>query len=140
MEAKSIYEALWSQGVQPEIVSFLSSLNWTFIIMFITILYGIKHTNHFYWYESFLEKIRATKYRVWVSALLTSLVFCFFRWKEAPDSFHSEYVSALLRSIFFSVVFSNIFVDIPVFLIKKLGNVIDKKEEPAPKRHIRNKR
>lgn len=42
MEAKSIYDALWAQGVQPEIVSFLSSLNWTFIIMFITILYGIK--------------------------------------------------------------------------------------------------
>jgi len=135
MEPKSIYGALWEKGIQPEVVEFLEGLNWTFILMFIVILYGLKHTNHFNWFEKILEKIKINSYKIWIAAFITGLVFCLFKWQETPLEFGWNYVSSLLRSIFFGVVFSNIFVDIPVFIIKKLGSIIDKKEpEPTPKK------
>lgn len=133
MESKTIYEALWEKGIQPEVVSFLNGLNWTFILMFIVILYGLKHTNHFNSFDDLLDKIGIKKYKIWIAALITGLIFCLFKWQETPELFGWGYCSTLLRSIFFGVVFSNIFVDIPVFIIKKLGSVIDKKEvPPAP--------
>jgi len=134
MEPKSIYGALWEQGIQPEVIDFLENLNWNFILMFIIILYGIKHTNHFSGFDRLLEKINLQKYKVWMAALITGIVFCFFKWQENLISWN--YVSMLLRSVFVGVAFSNIFVDIPVFIIQKLGSIIDKKEvaSPAPKR------
>lgn len=134
MDQKSIYGTLWENGIQPEIIDFLEGLNWNFILMFIVILYGLKHTNHFAGFDRLLDKMNIQKYKVWISAFIIGIVFCFFKWKENLISWH--YVSMLLRSVFVGVAFSNIFVDIPVFIIKKLGSIIDKKEvtPTAPKR------
>lgn len=138
MESKTIYETLWEKGIQPEIVDFLDGLNWNFIFMFIIILYGLKHTSHFNKFESLLERVNINKYKVWISAFIIGLIFCFFKWKEGLINW--LYVSNLLRSVFVGVVFSNVFVDIPVFLIKKLGSIIDnKKEIPAPTPRRRKK-
>ncbi len=137
MESKTIYEELWEKGIQPEVIDFLHGLNWTFILMFIIILYGLKHTNHFNWFDTQLDKIKSKEYKVWIAALITGLVFCFFKWKENDGLFGWAYASMLLRSIFFGVIFSSIFVDIPVFIIQKLGSIIDKKEPAAaPKKRI----
>lgn len=130
MEANSILEALWNKGVQPEIISFLSGLEWTFIIMFTTILYGLTHTNKFVWLDNLLHKFNIHHLKIWISAFVSGLFFCFFKWEE--NLLSVEYISSLLRSIFFVVVFSNIFVDIPVFLIKKAGSILDKKETQSP--------
>jgi uncharacterized protein YacL len=139
MDQKTIYGTLWEKGIQPEVVEFLEGLNWNFILMFIVILYGLKHTSHFNKFESLLERANINKYKIWISALIIGLIFCFFKWKEELISW--LYVSNLLRSVFVGVVFSNVFVDIPVFLIKRLGSIIDnKKEAPAPAPTTRKKK
>jgi len=129
MDQKSIYGTLWEHGIQPELIDFLEGLNWSFILMFIVILYGIKHTNHFCEFDRLLEKLNIQKYKVWIAAFITGILFCFFKWQENLISWN--YASTLLRSIFVGVAFSNIFVDIPVFIIQKLGSIIDKKDIPT---------
>ena len=62
MEPKTIYEALWEKGIQPEVILFLNGLNWLFILMSIVILYGLKHTDHFNWFDSLMDKIKSKKY------------------------------------------------------------------------------
>lgn len=84
---------LWEKGVQPEIIGFLEGLNWTFIIMFITILYGIKHTYHFNWFGDLLEKIKASTYKVWIAALLTGIVID-KKEEPAPKKKKSKFFSA----------------------------------------------
>ena len=125
---KSLYESFWENGLQPELVYFLDGLNWTYIIMLVVILYGIKHTRELDWYEKLCSKFKAGRFKTWIAAVITGLLFCLFRW-HGPDTFNSEYISALLRSMFFAVVFSGIFVDIPVLVIKRLGKMIDVKDD-----------
>jgi len=132
--AGTIYEALWEKGIQPEVVTFLQGLNWWFIIMSTIILYGIKHTNEFLWYDNLLNKIKIERYKNWIACTLTGAVFCLFTYMDPSLYCDVPYVSSLLRSIFFVVIFSNIFVDIPVFLIKRLGKIVDQKEVKEEKK------
>ena len=125
----TLYESFWANGLEPELISFFDGLNWLYIIMFIVVLYGLKHTNELEWYNNLCEKIKADKYKTWIAAILMSGIFCFFRWKDPEAIFNVPYITSMLRSILFAVVFSGIFVDIPVVIIKRLGKVIDVKND-----------
>jgi hypothetical protein len=126
MVGKSLYEVFWVNGLEPELIYFLDGLNWFYVIMFTIILYGFKHTDLLDWFEGFWGKFK--KYTFWFAAIVTAIVFIFFRWMEG-EVVNAAYISGMLRSIVFTVVFSGIFVDIPVYIIKGLGKFIDSKND-----------
>jgi len=125
----TLYESFWQNGLEPELITFFNGLNWLYIIMFIVVLYGLKHTKELNWYENFCKKIKVDKYKNWIASILMGIIFIFFRWKDPELEISIPYITSMLRSIFFAVVFSGIFVDIPVVIIKRLGKVIDVKED-----------
>ena len=124
----TLYESFWVNGLEPELTLFFNGLNWFYIIMFIVVLHGLKHTNELSWYDKFCKLIKADDFSKWIAAILIAGIFCFFRWQEGGIIDAANF-SSMLRSIFFAVIFSGIFVDIPVAVIKKLGKVIDIKGE-----------
>lgn len=123
----TFYESFWEKGLEPELIYFFNKLNWTYIIMFVVILYGLKHTTELDWFTNLCAKFKIERFKTWIAAAIIGGLFCFFRWKDPTTTFNSEYIAALLRSVFFAVVFSGIFVDIPVVIIKRLGKIIDSK-------------
>ena len=129
---KTFYEVFWKEGLEPELIFFFDELNWTYIIMLSIILYGIKHTDLLDWFVNLCEKIKIKKYSYWMAAIVTGVVFMIFRELEYWDV-NASYVSGLLRSMFFTVVFSNIVVDIPVYMIKGFGKFIDTKTNQEQK-------
>lgn len=129
MEKITLYESFWKEGLEPELIEFFDGLNWFYIIMFIAILHGIKHTKEFGWYNRLCNKFNVIEYKNWIAAFLTACIFCFFRWKDPELDFNIPYITAMLRSMFFAVIFSGVFVDIPVVIIKRLGKIIDVNDE-----------
>lgn len=129
---KTFYEVFWKEGLEPELIFFFDELNWTYIIMLSIILYGIKHTDLLDWFVKLCEKIKIKKYSYWMAAIVTGVVFVIFRELEYWDV-NASYISGLLRSMFFTVVFSNIVVDIPVYMIKGFGKFIDTKTNQEQK-------
>lgn len=124
MVGKSLYEVFWEKGLEPEIIYFLDGLNWFYVIMLTIILYGFKHTDLLVWFEGLWGKWK--KYNFWFAAIITAIIFIIFRWLEG-GVINATYISGMLRSIVFTVVFSGIFVDIPVYIIKGFGKFIDSK-------------
>ena len=122
---QSFYDAIWTNGISPEIISFLNDLNWFYILMFINILYGLKHTGLFNWYSKILRKSKLKFCKIWVSAIITALVFLCFRWADPTTEVTVGYISSLFRSVFVVVIFSGILVDIPGFAIKRLMDFLD---------------
>lgn len=128
---KSLYEVFWSDGLEPTLIEFFLGLNWYYMIMLTVILYGLKHTNLLDWWEWLMCKIKVNpKYSYWIAALLTAVVFVTFRGLEG-NVIDAAYISGLLRSIIFTIVFSNIFVDIPVYMIKGFSKFIDSKTKDS---------
>jgi hypothetical protein len=125
MQPKTLYEVFWENGLEPELVFFIDGINWLYVIMLTIILYGFKHTELLDWFENLWGKYK--KYTYWFASLITALIFIIFRSLEYGD-LDVSYISSLLRSIVFTVIFSNIFVDIPVYIIKGLGKFIDNKK------------
>jgi hypothetical protein len=54
------------------------------------------------------------------------IIFTIFHVLE-QNSITWTYITSNLRSMFFTVIFSSIFVDIPVYIIKGFGKFIDTK-------------
>lgn len=127
--SQSFYDAIWAEGIQPELIGFFNSLNWFYIIMFINILYGLKHTIHFSWYEKVIGNTKFSKYQTWLSATILAFSFIFFRWIDPVLNINVDYISSLLRSVFVAVIFSDVFVDIPGFAIKRLKDFLEPKGE-----------
>jgi hypothetical protein len=124
MDNPTLYEVLWSKGLEPTLIEFFMDLNWYYMIMLTVIMYGFKHTNLLDWFTDFCGKY--SKYRYWFVSILVAIVFIIFRSLEG-NVINASYISGVLRSIIFTVVFSNIFIDIPVHLIKGFGMFIDTK-------------
>lgn len=122
---QSFYDAIWTNGISPEIISFLNGLNWFYILMFINILYGLKHTGLFNWYSKILKRSKLKFCKIWVSAIVTALVFLGFRWADPVTHVTVEYISSLFRSVFVVVIFSGVLVDIPGFAIKRLMDFLN---------------
>jgi hypothetical protein len=126
MTNETIYSVLWSHGLEPALVDFLIGLNWHYIIMLTVIMYGLKHTNLLSWYCTLLGKFE--RYIYWFTSLLLGFSYLIFRIFDG-NPIDSFYISSLLRSIIFTVIFSNVFIDIPVFVIKGFGKFIDTKDK-----------
>jgi hypothetical protein len=127
MEGITLYEVLWTQGLEPTLIEFFMDLNWYYMIMLTVILYGFKHTNLLDWWVWLMGKIQVNKkYIYWTAAIMSATMFLLFRSLEG-NPIDAAYISGMLRSIIFTIVFSNIFVDIPVYVIKGLSKFIDSK-------------
>lgn len=108
------------KGIEEEINLFFNDLNWTFILMFIFVLYGIKYKEEFEWYNKLLNKNQFLKsIKMWLSGFIVGVFFSIFRYL-GPDIFNSEYLSQLLRSYMIVIIFNSI-------LSKKI-NKLEKKE------------
>lgn len=126
---QSFVDAVWNNGIQPELMDFLNSLNWFYIIMFINILYGLKYTGHFNWYDSILKNSKIHIYKIWITAIILAFIHIGFRWADPALNVSVPYISSLSRSLFVAVIFSSILVDIPALIIIKLRNFLEPKEE-----------
>jgi hypothetical protein len=93
--------------IQTEIELFFNDLNWTYILIYVFILYGIKHKEEFEWYNKLFDGGPLSSLRAWVAGIVTALVFMFFKWGECCLSF--GYVSQLLRSWILVLVFNSVF-------------------------------
>lgn len=128
----SLYEAIWEKGLEPQLIAFCDGLDWTYIIILTTCFYGITHTQLLDWFINLCHKFHTKKYTMWYAALITLVIFLIFKGFE--KSITLDYIGAILQSMFFTVIFSSIFVDIPVYLIKGLGKFIDDKAANSNKK------
>ena len=91
--------------LKDEIELFFNDLNWTYILIYVFILYGIKNKEEFQWYNKLLSKYES--YKVWIAGLIIACFFIFFKWLDLD--IHSEYISQLLRSMIIVIVFNSVF-------------------------------
>ena len=108
------------EDIQEELDFFFDDLNWTYILMFVMILYGIKHRQEFEWYNTISNSKNWESLKVWVAGLIVGGLFSLFRWL-GENTFDSEYVSTLLRSWIVVIDFHSV-------IDKKISN-IDNKEK-----------
>jgi hypothetical protein len=125
-----ILKVIW-MGIGPEIQSFFVDLNWTFVLMFIIVLYGVSYKIEFDWFNRLMSKWKLDTFKSWLTGVFLGLIFCFFRWKSG-NTFDSEYIAQLLRSWLCVVVFSSVLIDGVVRLLKFVGKRIDDKENKLP--------
>lgn len=121
----SLYEVIWEQGLQPELVGFCVGLNWLYIIILSTAFYGMTHTKTLDWFISLSDKKWWKNNSMWFVGIIALLIFMLFAGLEG--NLDIGYISSGLRSLFFTVIFSSIFIDIPVYVIKGFGKFIDTK-------------
>ena len=124
-----ILKTIW-EGIGPEIKYFFVDLNWTFVLMFTIILYGVSYKSEFDWFNDIMAKIKLTKFKTWVTGIIIGLVFSLFR-SLGDNPFDSEYIAQLLRSWLCVVVFSSVLIDGIVRLLKFVGKRIDDKDKSA---------
>lgn len=126
---QSFIDAFWNDGIQPELISFIHSLNWFYIIMFINILYGLKYTGQFHWYDNILKNSKLKSYKIWITAIILAVIYIGFRVADPILEMDIHYISSMCRSISVAVIFSGIFVDIPALLVIKLRKFLEPKEK-----------
>lgn len=120
-----ILDTIWL-GIAPELQAFFGNLNWTYIIMYVIILYGIKYKMEFDWFNKLMKKLKTKTFTTWIAGFLIGGVFTLFSYLET-NTLTWTYISTLLRSWFLVIAFSSIFIDGIVKLIKFLGNKVDDK-------------
>lgn len=114
---KTITE-IWENQIYPELLYYLDDLNWTFIITFMIIMYGLKHTEYYKGFNEIIERYQIiNKFKYWVIGLIIGFIFFIFR-ILGPDEFHSEYIAQYLRSLILSITFSGLLIDWPISLIE----------------------
>jgi hypothetical protein len=91
--------------LKDEIELFFNDLNWTFILMFVFILYGIKNKEEFQWFNQLFNKLDI--YKSWIAGLITLFFFIFFKFLEG--NLTVEYVSQNLRSFMIVIIFNSVF-------------------------------
>jgi len=94
--------------IQSEVEFFFDDLNWTYILIFVFVLYGIKHKEEFIWYNRIFDKSeKLAPFKSWVAGVIILLLFCLFRGLEV--GIDPAYVSQILRSWIIVIVFNSIF-------------------------------
>lgn len=65
--------------LQSEVEVFFDDLNWTFILIYVFVLYGIKHKEEFLWYNKLLDTSdRLKPFKVWVAGIVIMFIFSLF--------------------------------------------------------------
>lgn len=96
------------QDIQDNIEFFFGDLNWTYILIYVFILYGIKNKEEFAWYNTLLDKNEKIKpFKVWLAGIIVMIIFCIFKYLETGIG--PAYVSQMLRSWIVVIVFNSIF-------------------------------
>jgi hypothetical protein len=109
---------IWNTQIYPELLFYLDDLNWTFIITMIIVLYGIKHTEHYEWFNHYCDlNPHIKRFKSWLIGITLGVLFCVFRYL-GPLEFHSEYVAQYLRSLIIAITFSGLLIDWPIRLIE----------------------
>lgn len=126
---QSFVDAIWTNGIEPEMIEFIDNLNWFYIIMFINILYGLKYTGQFNWYDKLLTESKLKPYKIWIMAFVLSFIHIGFRWADPTLDISVSYISSLTRSLIVAVIFSGVFVDIPALLIEKFKDFLEPKNK-----------
>jgi len=119
---------IWYNQIYPEMIYYLTDLNWTFIISLIIVLYGVEHTKYYEGFKYYLDKIEVIKkFRPWFIGLIMGLIFFTFR-GLGVETINSEYVAQYLRSLILVITFSELVINGPINLIK--GKKFLGSEEP----------
>lgn len=93
---------------QTEVEAFFDGLNWTYILMYVFILYGIKNKPEFSWYNNLLKDTKFEPFKIWIAGLIVMFTFFIFR-SIGVNGLDSEYVSQMLRSYIIVIVFNSVF-------------------------------
>jgi magnesium-transporting ATPase (P-type) len=90
--------------MQQELELFFDDLNWTYIMMYLIVMYGIKHKQEFLWYNYLFEKAGSimASLKTWIAGIIIGIAFCFF-----TEAFSSQWLSQLLRSWLVVIVFNS---------------------------------
>jgi hypothetical protein len=96
-------------GIQSALEGFFGDLNWTYIIIYAIILYGVKYKPEFIWYNDLFKKGNWVYLKTWVAGVIVGLFFCLFHWGESEYNLAWKYVSQLLRSWVVVIVFNAAF-------------------------------
>lgn len=95
------------EDIQKDVEFFFDDLNWTYIIIYAFILFGIKYKEEFLWYNRLFDKHETLKsFKVWAAGLIVMIIFCIFTSIEVGLT--SPYVSQMLRSWIVVIVFNSI--------------------------------
>jgi hypothetical protein len=98
-----------------QVSNYLNGLDWSYILTFIIIAYGLNHYRATDFFHRFLKLKIATRYRVLIIGFLYGVVLYFIR------GYQLKMIECLLQSFAFSVVFHKL-------LVEKFINVIAKDE------------
>lgn len=96
------------KDIQGEVEFFFDDLNWTYILIYVFILYGIKHKEEFQWFNDIFDKTKRLKsFKVWIAGLIVIVLFVLFKGLES--GLEVSYISQILRSWIIVIVFNSIF-------------------------------
>lgn len=93
--------------LQQELELLFDDLNWTFILIYVFVLYGVKHKSEFKWYLDLLERMKIQSFKVWIAGIIVGGLFVLFEGLE--DNLEAAYISQILRSYIIVIVFNSIF-------------------------------
>ena len=91
--------------LKNEIELFFNNLNWTYILIYVFILYGMKNKEEFQWFNDLTKTVGT--FRVWIAGVIVMLFFILFKYLETGLPW--EYVSQILRSMIIVIVFNSVF-------------------------------
>lgn len=94
--------------IQNEIEFFFGNLNWTYILIYVFVLYGIKNKEEFKWYNNLMSKNKSIKpFKVWIAGVIIIMIFLLFH--ELETGITAAYISQILRSWILVIVFNSVF-------------------------------
>ncbi len=94
--------------IQNEIESFFDHLNWTYIMIYSMILYGIKYKEEFLWYRRLIKRFKLKEFSAWIAGIVSGSFFVIFSYLENGEM-TSMYISQLLRSWILVIIFNSAF-------------------------------
>ena len=123
----TIVTEIWNQ-----ITGYVSSLDWSYILTFIVIAYGINHSKIKAGIKKVTKVQSQTKYRVAIIGLLYAVALYFIR------GYSLEKVECLFQSFVFAIVFHKLIIE---GLTKYIGNKIltPQKEQQTSEKEYYNR-
>lgn len=94
--------------LQTETELFFDDLNWTYILIYVFVLYGIKYKEEFEWFNILFDSNKYLKsFKIWIAGIVIILLFCLFKGLEVGVT--ASYISQMMRSWIIVIVCNSIF-------------------------------